>query len=77
MFYKHKNLSGLQSAIKMIHLIVLAAVRKVCKRSAICMILTWDIVYQPGQLLYVYRQDVMMQCHAQISRKNLPITLKL
>ncbi len=33
MFHKHIILSGLQSAIKMIHLIILAAVRKGCKKG--------------------------------------------
>ncbi len=30
-----------------------------------------------GQLIYVYTRDVMTQCHARISRENLPVTLKL
>ncbi len=41
-FHKHIILSGLQSAIKMIHLIILAAVRKGYKRSVTCRILTCD-----------------------------------
>ncbi len=30
-----------------------------------------------GQLLYVYRRDVMTQCHAELSREKLPVPLKL
>ncbi len=41
-FHKHIILSGLQSTIKMIHLIILAAVRKGYKRSVTCRILTCD-----------------------------------
>ncbi len=52
----------------MIHLIILAAVRKGYKRSRI---LTCD------SLLPVYRRDVMTQCHARISHENLPVPLKL
>ncbi len=58
-------------------LIIPAAVRKGYKRSFTCRILTCDIAYLPGQLLYVYRRDVMTQQHARISGKNLPVSLKL
>ncbi len=30
-----------------------------------------------GTTSYVYGRDVMMQCHARISRENLPAPLKL
>ncbi len=53
----------------MIHLIILAAVRKGYKWAATCRILTWE--------LHVYRRDVMTQQHAQISHENLPVPLKL
>ncbi len=58
------------------HLIILAAVRKDYKRSATCRILTCNSLVA-GQLLYVYRRDVMTQQHARISRENLPVPLKL
>ncbi len=54
-----------------------AAVRKGYKRSVTCSILTCDIAYSRGQLLYVYRRDVMTQCRTRISRENLPVPLKL
>ncbi len=41
-FHKHTIISGLQSTIKIINLIILAAVRKGYKRSATCRILTCD-----------------------------------
>ncbi len=79
MFHKHIILSGLQSAIKIIfwHLIILAAVRKGYKRSSTWRILKCDIAYTSRENFFVYRRDVMTQCHARISRENLPVPLKL
>ncbi len=51
----------------MIHWIILAAVRKGYNPPHMLSLLA-------RQLLYVYRRDVMMQCHARISHENLPIT---
>ncbi len=55
----------------MIHFIILAAVRKGLQDPH---------TREPSslrKLLYVYRLDVMMQQHAQISCENLPAPLKL
>ncbi len=58
-------------AIKMIHLIILAAARKVYKQSATCDSLL------ARTTSYVYRRDVMTQCHAWISHENLHVPLKI
>ncbi len=72
----HKRiLSGLQSDIKMIHLIILAAVIKGYK---------WSPHQQDPHMRFSLLarttfclHDVMMQCHAWISHENLPVLLKL
>ncbi len=59
----------------MLHLIILATVRKGYKRTAACKILKWDGLLAGKN--YVYRREVMTQCHARISHENLPVPLKL
>ncbi len=59
----------------MIHLIILAAVRKAINEPPPAS--SHERAYKPGQLLYVYRRDVMTRQHARISHENLPVPLKL
>ncbi len=71
-FHKHIILSGLQSAIKMIYFIILAAVRKGYKRSTTCSIcMCVSLLARTTSLCLQTWRNV------RISRKNLPVQLKL
>ncbi len=66
MFHKHIILSGLQSAIKITHLIIKCVIFSCCVKRllTICWILTCDNLPARKKRLYDYRRDIMMQYHA-------------